>query len=175
MYGRRRYYKRRNYPIARPMKKYSVENIMITDTLSHGGTGWEWPLDVGSNPLAYNVVNPAQFTIATVLTTIQGTRKVKNFSMTFLANIERPILWAVVYKPEGVDIKALTPTGGSIYEPNQNVIMTGVYEKGQQNKWFTKLGRNLNSGDSIVLLIAAYSFDAQDIYWGAQLTYAVAF
>ena len=173
MYGRRRYYKRRSY-IPRPMKKYSVENIMLSDTLVHGGTGWEWPLS-GGVPVAYNVVNPAQFVIDTVTQTIQGTRKVKNFSMTLLANIERPILWALVYKPEGVDVKALTPTGGSVYEPNQNVLMTGVFERGQQNKWFTKLGRNLNSGDSIVLLLAAYSEDAQNIYWGAQITYAVAF
>jgi len=174
MYGRRRYYKRRSY-IPRPMKKYSVENIMISDTLAHDGSGWLAPKDVSDNPIAYNVVNPAQFVIDAVTQTIQGTRKVKNFSMTLLANIERPILWALVYKPEGVDVKELAPTGGSVYEPNQNVLMTGVFERGQQNKWFTKLGRNLNSGDSIVLLISAYSADAQNIYWGAQITYAVAF
>lgn len=172
--GRRRFNRSRRSYIPRPMKKYSVENIMVAGAFDLTAEQWNVPMN-GSIPVAYNVVNPAQFVIDSAIQTIQGTRKVKNFSVTFLGDIQRPTLFALVYKPEGVDIKALTPGNGSIYEPNQNVLMTGIFEKGQQNKWFTRLGRNLNSGDSIVLLIAVYSDDAIQYNWGAQITYAISF
>ena len=155
-------------------RKFSVENIMVSGTMAHTGTGWEWPVD-GGNPIGYYVVNPATFTIDAVSHTIMGTRKAKNFSLTFLCDVDRPVLWALVFKPEGVDVKNLTPGNGTIYEPNQNVIMTGIYTPGQQSKWSTRLGRNLNSGDSIILLVAGYSADATTFQWGAQISYAISF
>lgn len=92
-------------------------------------------------------------------TDIQGMRKAKNFTVTFANNSTVPIQWALIYCPQGFPETALTldigvEAAASIFEPNQNVIMTGVtWATAPQNKYTTRLARNLNSGDSIVLLI----------------------
>lgn len=176
MYGRRRYYKRRNYPIARPFKKYSAENIVHGGTFNSSGGGWEYPT-YESAPLGYYIVNPAQFNIDSVTRTLAGTRKAKNFTITMVCDQDVPVMWAIVYKPEGVDVKGLnaTGTGNSIYEPNQNVVATGVYTKGQQNRWTSRMARNLSSGDSIVLLLSFYTNESLAIDWTAQISYAISF
>ena len=176
MYGRRRYRSsRRNY-IPRPMKKYSVENQLITQAFAHPGTGWASPGGSGS-PTPYIVVNPAQYSDGSVVKSLQGVRKAKNFSLSFLSDEELPVLWALVYLPEGYDAKNVNTSGSnvSIYEPNQHVIMSGVYIKGQQSKWFTKLGRNLNSGDAIVLMVSMFYGTAKTINWACQSTYSISF
>lgn len=176
MYGRRRYYKRRNYPVARPFKKYSAENIIINDEFVSTGVGWEYPKYNGV-PVAYNIVNPAQFNIDSITRTLAGTRKAKNFTISIVSSTDDPFMWAIIYKPEGVDIKGLAALGNSksIYEPNQNVIATGIYTKGQQNRWNTRMARNLQSGDSIVLLTSFFTPDATTIAWSAQISYAISF
>lgn len=98
-----------------------------------------------------------------------GTRKVKNIKLSF--NIEQlqvidqnqnatahdaRIMFALVYVPEGtapsVPVLGQGNIATSFYEPNQNVIMTGICDNHQIYNFKTRLARNLNSGDSIALV-----------------------
>ena len=107
---------------------------------------------------------------------VLGTRKAKNFTLKisctnldainpspqgvtnlhFIDNIIN-FIWALVFVPEGVDPSSINyehfPNSRSLYEPNQNVIMSGVFSAGQSKIVSTKLARNLNYGDRIMLLI----------------------
>ena len=176
MYGRRRY-RRRSYVPRTMGKKYSVENIFISDTTALGANTWTSPVDGSSNYKVYNIVNPSTFVIENVYKAIQGNRKAKNLTVSWTADINRPILFAVIFLPEGHTPAELqtSASASSMYEPNQHVMLSGVFEKGQQNRFSTKLGRNLNSGDSIVLALKIYSVDSISIKWGAHCTYAISF
>lgn len=102
----------------------------------------------------------------------QGIRKVKNFTCRLIsANGQAPtqadpnpgptipLYFALVYVPQGTSVQTLTigtPDGpASLYEPNQNVILSGILLGDGQTLITTKsrLARNLNSGDSIELVI----------------------
>jgi hypothetical protein len=92
---------------------------------------------------------------------VQGTRKVKNITLKFISTPLRvPLIFAVVYVPEGVDIERLTLGKGtadapvSLYEPAQNVIMHGqfVTQALGPQVFHTRLARNLQSNDAIWLL-----------------------
>lgn len=121
----------------------------------------------------------------------QGMRKAKNFTLDLSSigfpgegesgTIIRPVYWALVYVPEGSpgDIKLSTPTTStsSLYEPNQNVIMSGIITSdGQKNRFTTKLARNLNSNDKISLLyLLPQDNAAHDINVNICLTYAITY
>jgi hypothetical protein len=100
-------------------------------------------------------------------------------------NPPSPILWALVYAPQGFPPALLQLQAGatgnvpiSIFEPNQNVIMSG---------WFNALGthdpvtyksplaRNLDSGDQIVLLLYNPSAQATTIGIAFALNYAICY
>lgn len=174
---RRRYRKRSSYIPRNMGKRYSVENIFISDTTAIGANTWTAPVDGSSNYKVYNIVNPSTFVIDNVYKAIQGSRKAKNITISWTTDIDRPILFAVIFLPEGHSPAELqtSASASSMYEPNQHVMLSGVFEKGQQNRFSTKLGRNLNSGDSIVLALKIYSVDATSIKWGAHCTYAISF
>ena len=113
-------------------------------------------------------------------TTIMGTRKVKNFTCTFYKlptedykhgdnpqdeilvatyNDIWPVHWCIYYLPEGSTFQNLNfgdgQTSLSFVEPNQNVIMSGIIGDHDGVARFTsKLSRNLNSGDSVGLIMA---------------------
>lgn len=96
-------------------------------------------------------------------TTAQGMRKVKNFTLNMVIvgstasgiyavqnNFLAPVYWALVYVPQGQDVSDVTPGGVSLYEPNQNVIMSGILQPNDNViTKRTRLARNLNSGDKI--------------------------
>lgn len=104
---------------------------------------------------------------------IQGTRKCKNFEITFCGTewfhddpnadkeVDRtlPVAWALIYVPEGTVPGALQSgnltRSASLYEPNQNVIMSGLWPANLTSNYKvkTRLARNLNSGDSIYLVM----------------------
>lgn len=100
----------------------------------------------------------------------QGMRKVKNFTLNLACQftptkafedaandtlkINPYLYWAVVYVPENQEPGNLLiengREGGSIYEPNQNLIMGGIATiGGTAITRSTRLARNLNSGDRI--------------------------
>ena len=107
-----------------------------------------------------------------------GTRKVKNFTLRFfcgeteeqtpipetepqewtLVSSQRScVFFFLVYVPEGTlphDPNIGTGiTAVSCYEPNQNVIMSGIIDNQQIYNFKTRLGRNLQSGDTIGLVL----------------------
>lgn len=92
---------------------------------------------------------------------MQGKRVCKYFDLTFslkLANesLGNNIGWILVYVPEGTQPQQINPgsstKANSIYEPNQNVIGSGVLNNGY-NKSKIRLGRRLNSGDFIAIVL----------------------
>ena len=99
------------------------------------------------------------------------------------------LIWALVFVPEGVDPSSINladfPNSRSLYEPNQNVIMSGVFSSGQSKIISTKLARNLNYGDRIMLLIwhpeiPPFTVGAETdlptrLYISALLSYAICF
>lgn len=118
-------------------------------------------------------------------TTMQGTRKVKNINLKVVAQgNDSSIVGAIVYVPEGTDPSSLATQldSQSLYEPNQNVIMsflippscerdasgdpTHVFSPNTINL-STRLARNLSSGDSIVIIFAA--MDAINAKEGSSL------
>lgn len=94
-------------------------------------------------------------------TTIQGMRKVKHMQVSVCLQHGAaaqdiaggaPILWALVYVPQGQATIPAPATSGSIYEPNQFVIASGIADADAGPiRINTPLARNLNSGDSIQL------------------------
>lgn len=100
----------------------------------------------------------------------QGTRKVKNFELSFSTGPSiynsnpvadansAPTIWALVYVPQGnvpQNISIGTSTASTLYEPNQNVIMSGILPPGKTSqpiRYKSRLARNLNSGDYIALV-----------------------
>ena len=131
-YRRYRSYKRSN------RDKYSVERTSGSTTISSETTS---SIVVASNA-------------------IQGMRKVKHmeisFSNTTTNQVADSIYWALVYVPQGTVANSLNTTG-STYEPNQFVIEAGVLDfTGGPLRIRSRLARNLNSGDSIHLLMRAH-------------------
>lgn len=111
----------------------------------------------------------------------QGMRKAKNFTLRMTAGSGGLFIWALVYIPQGTTPAQLnvSDTGASLYEPNQNVIMSGyVYQNCPQETFRTRLARNLNSGDQIGLLVAPLA-TAQPAQDGTQiyisLNYAITY
>lgn len=89
-----------------------------------------------------------------------GIRKAKNFTLQITTNSTYPLWWVLVYVPQGTSpsqIRFGSPTvPTSIYEPNQNVIMSGVVGPGSnQQTWRTRLVRDLYSGDSIQICFSS--------------------
>jgi hypothetical protein len=126
--------------------------------------------------------------VVVAASTAQGVRKVKNPTLRIVTNAPSPatpLLWALVYSPQGFPTSALkltSSTGGdapvSIFEPNQNVIMSG---------WLNALGshdpvtfrsgltRNLDSGDQIFLLLANPSSSDITVAIAFSLNYAICY
>lgn len=104
------------------------------------------------------------------VTNLQGMRKVKNFTLEgcpVRVTDNVTIGWALVYVPNveragAIDALAEYPGGPvSLYEPNQHVIMQGVWNssEGTPIRRFSRLSRNLNSEDGICLVIRQYTAD----------------
>jgi hypothetical protein len=107
----------------------------------------------------------------------QGVRKVKNLTVKFVTTtLHVPLIFAVVYITEGVDPHNVTMSAGtptqpvSLYEPAQNVIMYGqlVTQPQGPQQFHTRLARNLQSNDSIYLLLRPLVKD-DEITWTANL------
>lgn len=147
------------------------------------------------------VTKPSSKTIAwsTVISAIdqQGVRKCKNFELTLTGGplysgtpntpVETvPLFWALVYVPQGTQPSDInvgsTEAPASLYEPNQNVIMSGVWPGDLTAPYVkrTRLARNLNSGDSLAFVIAVPPFKADDTVTYSKniamtLNYAISF
>ena len=166
-----RRYRRRRYAIARPLKtaKYSNETYAGNVALQTGTP------DVNGSI----VIVPK--------TEILATRKVKNLTLRInVAGMDYippgstsrgygltpcSIMFAVVYVPQGtspatLDRGAVPETGAtpavSLYEPNQNVIMSGIVDLQSVTTVKTRLARNLNSGDQIYVQFSL-TYNSEDV------------
>lgn len=105
------------------------------------------------------------FTV-TPSTTLQGMRKAKNFSIEFGTNSTLPIGWALCYLPQGANAGAFLPsvaeTNGApeqtstfveMFANSQWVISNGTIVAGAITRFRTRLARNLNNGDQIIMFI----------------------
>ena len=165
---------RRNYYRGRSAK-YSNETVCVNVVgRTHVDPGESFPTDAtpGAFPKGLLVV-PA--------TDILGNRKVKNFTVKLNCMYnESTIVGALVYVPEGTQPSDLATQlrSQSLYEPNQNVILTFIIPPsctrdgdGVPTHVFTppavsvsnRLARNLSSGDCIALIFTTVDdIDAGD-------------
>lgn len=121
----------------------------------------------------------------------QGVRKCKNFELSLTGSpfsnaqgiTHAPMFYALVYVPQGTEPSQINignpDSAASLYEPNQNVIMAGVWPSDLTAPFVkkTRLARNLNSGDRIVLCLATPQF-GQGPYSkniAVTLNYAISF
>lgn len=152
--------------------------------------------------------NPNVFTMIAHIDQL-GTRKCKNFELSLTRDVPYnytittsgsvtnytkgdaaspcPLLWALVYIPQGTSGMPLqigsATAAASLYEPNQNVIMSGIVptEIKSVYRFKTRLARNLNSGDQIALVIRPlidYEGDGSNKVFNtvlANLNYAISF
>ena len=131
----RRYYSRKIYV---NRDKYSIEQ--------RAGQ-----LETNTSGLANIVVVPSS--------SIQGMRKVKHLQISlggiYAQNTNASVVYyALVYVPAGTEVNEITTDGQSLYEPNQFVMASGILALGTgTNRISTPMSRNLNSGDTIVLVI----------------------
>lgn len=160
--------------------KYSNETHAMGVDLTEGET---------ANISRYNAGNLSMLLIPASKN--QGMRKAKNFDLSLQSNnMANPVHFALVYVPEGQDPSTMQKPNGyapptaegpsaptSIYEPNQNVIMSGVLPPDTTNPihFRTRLARNLNSGDAIYLCVEP-AFDVTSAgFIDAQLNYAICY
>lgn len=160
-----RYYRRSGYSrgYSRPVKTthWSNETYNAQGAVTLSSTGEQ----------------PTKAVTVVPTTTTLGTRKVKNFTVNvsptdlYNSSTDEVIstsswLVALVYVPEGGNAHPLnfgsldTGAATSTYEPNQNVICSGIVTSDQPWRISSRLARNLQSGDTIQLLFR--SLDSAD-------------
>ena len=175
--------RRRNYARHRAYNrdKYSIEhtNIMVpgfSDTALNGWTAYEaTDTDLASYQYNINVVPP---------TDMQGMRKVKHLIISFTSVTETlapGIEYALVFVPEGYDPQKLripninqSINGVSAYSANQYIMSMGIldFNAGPQ-RISSRLSRNLNSGDRIMLLLSTVAVPGASNAFLAEVTYAI--
>ena len=125
---------KKRYRVARD--KYSVEQTSFNGSVAVGQT------------TSFVIVPP---------TTLQGMRKVKHLTINAVLSSSSSIgcVWALYYLPQGMTAPGLNLTSGQpLVEPNQFVMNTGVFDgEAGPTRISSRLSRNLNSGDQIILLV----------------------
>lgn len=140
-----RRYRRRNFS----RKKYSVEQCNLI-TLSSSWNSVAAGTSTQASRQAYFPIVPA--------TEVQGMRKCKHFTLTFSSSVTAIYYYVLVYVPEGYEPNPIgfpeNEVVVSCYEPNQYVLSQGWLDfDGGPLRIRSILSRNLNSGDSIYLLL----------------------
>lgn len=170
-----RRYRRRRYAISRPLKtaKYSNETYTVQQST-----------DAGAN-LQFQKSFPV-----VPDTSVLATRKCKNFTLKlgilgFTGSTKFPgFYWVLAFVPQGVDPSLIQTAAQSasaavsLYEPNQNVIMSGVITDSQTHTYKTRLARNLNSGDEIALIVLVQNHDTANpitVEWASTINYAISY
>ena len=162
----RRYYRRRSGN----RDKYSIE-----DTVVLAPSSASWPVI----PATDETQQSKQFsTLIVPSIDAQGMRKVKHLTLTFSSTEDYKLLYALVFVPSGYSPNPIRvpPLGQptSLYEPNQFVMSAGVLDfSGGPLFVKTPLSRNLNSGDSIYLVVAATDLGQQNTNFTVNVRYAI--
>ena len=129
--------------------KYSKENRRVTIA-----TAIEQVAGTGLYQGGQTIVAP---------TDVQGMRKVKHITVTLSKLLQsgstddaKPFYWALVFVPQGYLANTLGGPTGSLYEPNQYVMACGCIDPDAGPiRIRSPISRNLNSGDSISLVIGS--------------------
>ena len=165
--GRRRYFKRTSQK-----DKYSIERTSIrTDTTDH----WTEIAAEADAALSYQTYH----TIVAPSNT-QGMRKVKHLTITASnggLSSNNPLYYVIAYVPQGYNPqKIYMPNVGTAidtYQANQYVMSSGWLDfDGGPLRIRTPLSRNLNSGDSIVLILGSY-YNNANLFYIFDVTYAI--
>lgn len=168
----RRYRRSNRVRIYRPLKtvKYSNETVSSSLTFPSGN----YPIEGRSGS--------AVLPIILTPTNVAGMRKVKNISVRIASTLPNTVtaggscVMALIYAPQGTTDEQVWLSSGagsmvSLYEPNQNVIASGIvnYQTHATVYMGNRLARNLNSGDAILLVLKALNTIPQN----ASVTYAI--
>lgn len=147
----RRVYRRREY-IPRMYTPKSAKYQFVPFSINAG-------IPAGSDTSTIYGVN----SVIVPQSNVAGIRKVKNFYINFTTNSSIPIIFAIVYAPEGANVENLRPninqvpsdsyTFTELFEANQWVIGCGSIVNGAVNQFRTRMSRNLNNGDSVFLFL----------------------
>ena len=110
--------------------------------------------------------------------TTQGSRTVGNFSITVPVPNDLQYVWALVYVPQGTSANNLFATTGgiegSVYEPNQYVIATGINDgNAGPIRIRSKMQRRLHSGDFVSLIIGCQTDSVANSYAQAIVSYSI--
>ena len=99
-------------------------------------------------------------TVIVPASSVQGTRTISKLRVTVnLGDQASYAYWALVYVPQGTTANALFSTSGavnsgSLYEPNQFVMASGVIDPNAGNHDIrSPISRKLHSGDFISLIV----------------------
>ena len=165
-----RYYRRRYRTYRTGRNKYSNETTFISHVVDGGtGIGHSGSVSPGQTfPEIYDTSSPPKlqnrgYSIVPP-TDVYGTRKVKNIDISLTTDLlSAPLVCALVYCPEGTLASTFSLGEGtsSLYEPNQNIIgqfvipANGEANAPQITRFKTRLARNLDSGDTIVLIFGS--------------------
>ena len=166
----KRFYRRRTYN----RDKYSVEQTVI---VTPSTTNWTLVPSGEGTQSSYQfakVVVPESNT--------EGMRKVKHLQLSFsnaqTATEAYPLIYALVYVPSGYEPNHINhPDAGSaanVYEPNQYVMSCGVLDfSGGPLRITCPLSRNLNSGDSIALVLSCPAAASPSYSYTLACRYAI--
>ena len=124
-------------------------------------------------------------------TKAEGVRKVKNFTLNVTTSYEQvtdsdhqerenlPLVFALIYVPndqQPLNLSPSSPDFQTLYGSNNYVLLYGVCNTGKQTSLRTRLARNLNAGDTIVLKIFnPNANDIKNLTFYASLNYAIAY
>ena len=162
-------YKRRYHRRSYNKDKYSIEQTNIT---TPNITTW-----TQIDPTSEFEQSSYQFTIQVIPpVNAEGMRKVKHLTASFSTSADTLLYYAVVFVPQGYDPQIIHIAGPGYavnsYVANQFVMSTGVLDfTGGPCRIRSPLSRNLNSGDSIYLLLATVT--PAPVPVNAQVQYAI--
>ena len=108
---------------------------------------------------------------------VGGMRKVKHLTVSLTTQENQIALyWALVYVPQGTSpspLSVATAASSALYEPNQFVMNAGIIDPSAGPiRISTPVSRNLNSGDTIYLIMKAIDQAAGTVIAGV-VRYAI--
>lgn len=163
---------------SRKSNRYSIERVLLNVVGVDPKYNFD-PSDESSKPpegdlptvnFGLPIINP---------TSIQGIRKMKNLTITFTSRTQSLYFYAIIYVPQGQSVSLISlPDSGTaedVYPANQYVLSSGWLSfTGGPCRIFTPLARNLNSGDTIFLVLATVNAPDEEMVF-AEVQYAICF
>lgn len=163
---------------SRKSNRYSIERILLNSVGVDPIYNYE-PDDPESKPPEGDLPTVNYGLPIIDPTNIQGIRKVKNVTLTFTSKTESLYFYSLIYVPQGQSVSFISlpepGKAGNVYPANQYVLSSGWLSfTGGPCRIFTPLARNLNSGDTIWLVLATMNPpDDQMVF--AEVQYAICF